>query len=150
MMKTTMLTKEQALKRRKWYVIDAKDQILGRLSVEVANLLRGKNRPDFTPNQDCGDFVIVINAGQIRLSGNKAENERWYRHSGYVGGLKSRTGKEMIEKKPVEFIRKAVKGMLPKNNSLSLQLMHKLFVYENDNHKHQAQEPIIYRLNGQN
>ncbi|MDQ0513935.1 large subunit ribosomal protein L13 [Mycoplasmoides fastidiosum] len=149
-MKTTMLTKEQALKRRKWYVIDAKDQILGRLSVEVANLLRGKNRPDFTPNQDCGDFVIVINAGQIRLSGNKAENERWYRHSGYVGGLKSRTGKEMIEKKPVEFIRKAVKGMLPKNNSLSLQLMHKLFVYENDNHKHQAQEPIIYRLNGQN
>ncbi|WP_391592172.1 LSU ribosomal protein L13p (L13Ae) [[Mycoplasma] cavipharyngis] len=145
-MKTTMLKKATALNRRKWYVIDAKDQILGRLSVQVANLLRGKNRPDFTPNQDCGDFVIVINAKQIRLSANKADKERWYRHSGYVGGLKSRTGREAIEKKSVELIRKSVKGMLPKNNSLSLQLMHKLFVYEDDTHKHQAQNPVILEL----
>lgn len=145
-MKTTMLKKEEALAARKWYIIDAKDQILGRLSVQIANLLRGKNKPNFTPNQDCGDFVIVINSKHVRLSGNKAKNELWYRHSGYVGGLKSRTGKEMIDKYSIKLFRDSVHGMLPKNNSLSLQLMHKLFVYEDQNHKHDAQVPITYKL----
>lgn len=145
-MKTTMLTKEAALQRRKWYIIDAKDQVLGRLVVEVANLLRGKNRPDFTPNQDCGDFVIIINANQVKLTGNKAKNERWYRHSGYVGGIKSRSGKEMIEKYPDQLIHRAVKGMLPKNNALSRALMHKLHVYANSEHQHHAQNPIEYHL----
>lgn len=145
-MKTTMLTKEQGLARRKWYLIDATDLVLGRLSVSIANLLRGKNSPDFTPNQDCGHFVIVINANKVRLTGNKALNERWYLHSGYVGGIKSRTGKEMIEQKSVELIRRSVQGMLPKNNALSRALMHKLFVYESDSHKHQAQNPMVYTI----
>lgn len=141
-----MLKKAEALAGRKWYIVDAKDQILGRLAVQLANLLRGKNKPAFTPNQDCGDFVVVINAKHVRLSGNKAKNEKWYRHSGYVSGLKSRTGREMIDGYSVDLIRDAVRGMLPKNNSLSLQLMHKLFVYEDENHKHGAQTPQVYKL----
>lgn len=141
-----MLKKEESRQRRKWYLIDAKEQILGKLAVQIANLLRGKNRLDFTPNQDCGDFVIVINADQVKLSGNKADKERWYWHSGYIGGIKSRTGKEMIAKKSVKLIRRSVKGMLPKNNALSHALMKKLHVYEGVEHKHDAQTPISYQL----
>ncbi|GCE63430.1 50S ribosomal protein L13 [Candidatus Mycoplasma haematohominis] len=146
-MKTTQITREEGLKRRVWYVIDAKDQILGRMCVHIANLLRGKNKPDFTPNQDCGDFVVVINASKVRLTGDKADKEIWYRHSGYPGGLKSRKGKEMIEKYSDKLVHKAVKGMLPKNKTLSHTLLHKLHVYPDAEYKkHEAQKPINYQI----
>lgn len=145
-MKTTMLTREDGLKRRKWYLIDVENQILGDVAVQIANLLRGKQRHDFTPNQDCGDFVIVVNANKIRLSGNKGLKEKWYWHSGYVGGIKYRTGAEMIATKPVQLIRRAVWGMMPKNNALSRALLKKLYVYQGPNHPNQAQNPITYQL----
>ncbi len=141
MQKSTMLKKATAIANRKWFLIDATDLILGRLSVQVANILRGKNKPTFTPNVDCGDFVVIINAKKIQLSGNKKETEIWYDNSHYIGGLRSRSGKEMIEKYPVELIRRSVKGMLPQNR-LSRQIIRKLYIYPNDTHKHEAQKPI--------
>ena len=145
MQKSTMLKKEAAIAARKWYVVDATDLVLGRLSVQVADILRGKNKPNWTPNVDGGDFVIIVNADKIRLTGNKAEREIWYNNSGYIGGLRARTGKEMLEKYPVELIRRSVKGMLPQNK-LSRQIITKLFIYEGPNHKHQAQQPIQLEL----
>lgn len=140
MQKSTMLKKEAAQKNRKWYVIDATDMVLGRLSVKVADVLRGKNKPTWTPNVDCGDFVIVVNAKKIVLSGNKAETETWYNSSHYIGGLRARKGKEMLEKYPVELIRRSVKGMLPVNR-LSRQIIKKLYIYEDEQHPHVAQNP---------
>lgn len=145
MQKTTFVKNEQALMNKKWYIIDATDQILGRLSVEVANLLRGKNKPDFTPNVDCGDNVIIINSDKIKLSSNKDEREFWYTHSGYIGGLRKRSGKEMIQKYSDELIYEAVEGMLPKNR-LSRKLIKKLHIYKKDVHKHEAQKPVKYEL----
>lgn len=145
MQKTTFVKNEQALMNKKWYIIDATDQILGRLSVEVANLLRGKNKPDFTPNVDCGDHVIIINSDKIKLSSNKDEREFWYNHSGYIGGLRKRSGKEMIQKYSDELIYEAIEGMLPKNR-LSRQIMKKLHIYKKDSHKHEAQKPVKYEL----
>lgn len=145
MQKTTFVKNEQALMNKKWYIIDATDQILGRLSVEVANLLRGKNKPDFTPNVDCGDYVIIINSDKIKLSSNKDEREFWYNHSGYIGGLRKRSGKEMIQKYSDELIYEAIEGMLPKNR-LSRQIMKKLHIYKKDSHKHEAQKPVKYEL----
>lgn len=145
MQKTTFVKNEQALMNKKWYIIDATDQILGRLSVEVANLLRGKNKPDFTPNVDCGDNVIIINSDKIKLSSNKDEREFWYNHSGYIGGLRKRSGKEMIQKYSDELIYEAIEGMLPKNR-LSRQLIKKLHIYKKETHKHEAQKPIKYEL----
>lgn len=145
MQKTTFVKNEQALMNKKWYIIDATDQILGRLSVEVANLLRGKNKPDFTPNVDCGDNVIIINSDKIKLSSNKDEKEFWYNHSGYIGGLRKRSGKEMIQKYSDELIYEAIEGMLPKNR-LSRQLIKKLHIYKKDIHKHEAQKPVKYEL----
>lgn len=145
MQKTTFVKNEQALMNKKWYIIDATDQILGRLSVEVANLLRGKNKPDFTPNVDCGDNVIIINSDKIKLSSNKDEKEFWYNHSGYIGGLRKRSGKEMIQKYSDELIYEAIEGMLPKNR-LSRKLIKKLHIYKKDVHKHEAQKPIKYEL----
>lgn len=140
MQKSTMLKKEAAQSARKWYVIDATDMVLGRLSVKVADILRGKNKPTWTPNVDCGDFVIVVNAKKIVLSGNKAETETWYNSSHYIGGLRARKGKEMLEKYPVELIRRSIKGMLPVNR-LSRQIIKKLYIYEGDQHPHSAQTP---------
>lgn len=140
MQKSTMLKKEAAQSARKWYVIDATDMVLGRLSVKVADILRGKNKPTWTPNVDCGDFVIVVNAKKIVLSGNKAETETWYNSSHYIGGLRARKGKEMLEKYPIELIRRSVKGMLPVNR-LSRQIIKKLYIYEGDQHPHTAQAP---------
>lgn len=140
MQKSTMLKKEAAQSARKWYVIDATDMVLGRLSVKVADILRGKNKPTWTPNVDCGDFVIVVNAKKIVLSGNKAETETWYNSSHYIGGLRARKGKEMLEKYPIELIRRSVKGMLPVNR-LSRQIIKKLYIYEGDQHPHTAQTP---------
>lgn len=145
MQKSTMLKKDAAQKARNWYVVDATDLILGRLSVQLADILRGKNKPTWTPNVDGGDFVIVVNAQNICLSGNKAENEIWYNSSHYIGGLRARKGKEMLAKYPVELIRRSVKGMLPQNR-LSRQIIKKLFIYEGENHPHAAQSPQVLNL----
>lgn len=149
MQKSTMIKKETAQQARQWYVVDATDLVLGRLSVKLADILRGKNKSTWTPNVDCGDFVIVINAKKIRLTGNKAENEIWYNSSHYIGGLRARKGKEMISKYPIELIHRSVKGMLPQNR-LSRQIIKKLFVYENDSHPHAAQTPQVLNFKKDN
>ena len=125
---------------RKWYVVDAEGQTLGRLASEVAKVLRGKNKPTYTPHIDTGDYVIVINAEKIKVSGNKLNDKVYYRHSDYVGGLKSVTLKEALQKNPVFVIEHAVKGMLPKG-PLGRQMGKKLFVYAGPEHKQQAQQP---------
>ncbi len=145
MQKSTMQTKEKALQERQWYIIDATDLILGRLSVKLADVLRGKNKPTFTPNVDCGDYIIVINANKVKLSGNKAEREIWYNHSHYLGGLRARTGNEMINKYSDELIRRSVKGMLPKNK-LSRRIITKLYIYKGAEHKHEAQTPKALKI----
>ncbi len=124
----------------KWYVVDASDLILGRLASVVAARLRGKHNPLFTPHVDTGDFVIVINAEKIRLTGKKWTQKVYHRHTGYIGGLKTTSAKELLEKRPEELIRRAVKGMLPKNR-LGSQLYTKLKVYTGGDHPHQAQTP---------
>ncbi|MCP4372469.1 MAG: 50S ribosomal protein L13 [Deltaproteobacteria bacterium] len=126
----------------KWWFVDAKDQILGRLATRIASRLRGKHNPLFTPHADTGDWVVVINADKIVLTGKKMEKKNYYRHSGYIGSLKTTTAKELIEKKPEDLIRFAVKGMLPKNR-LGRKLFKKLKVYAGDKHPHQAQMPEI-------
>jgi large subunit ribosomal protein L13 len=130
---------------RKWYVVDAKDAVLGRLASRVATYIRGKNKPVFTPNVDTGDFIIVINAKQIKLTGRKLSDKVYYHHSGYIGGIKSRTAKEILEKNPEELIHKAVWGMLPKNR-LGRAMIKKLKVYSGAEHPHKAQQPEILSL----
>jgi len=125
---------------RKWYVVDAKDAVLGKLATKVATYLRGKNKPVFTPNVDTGDFIIVINAEKIRLTGKKVTDKVYYHHSGYIGGIKAQTAKELLEKKPETIIEKAVWGMLPKNR-LGRAMIKKLKVYAGDTHPHEAQQP---------
>lgn len=137
-MKTYMQKKEEVV--RKWYVIDAEGKTLGRLATQIATILRGKNKPTYTPHVDCGDNVIIINASKIKLTGNKLDNKIYYNHSRYTGGLRERTAKEMLEKYPVEMVERAVKGMLPKGR-LGRQMIKKLFVYESNEHPHQAQKP---------
>jgi large subunit ribosomal protein L13 len=124
----------------KWYVVDASDLILGRLATVVAARLRGKHNPLFTPHTDTGDFVIVVNAEKIRLTGKKWTQKLYHHHTGYIGGLKTASAKELLEKRPEELIRRAVKGMLPKNR-LGSQLFTKLKVYAGGDHPHQAQTP---------
>ena len=142
-MKTFMEKKENV--DRKWYVIDAEGVALGRLATKVATVLKGKNKATYTPHVDCGDFVIVINAEKVKLTGNKLNDKMYYNHSGYVGGLRERNAKTMIEKYPEEMIERAVKGMLPKN-SLGAQMYKKLFVYAGLEHKQQAQKPIELKV----
>ncbi len=125
---------------QKWYVVDAKGAVLGRLATQVAQRLRGKHNPHFTPHVDTGDWVIVINADKITLSGRKMDQKVYYRHSGYIGNLKEITAKELLEKKPEALVRYAVKGMLPKNK-LGRQLFKKLKVYAGETHPHEAQQP---------
>ncbi len=127
---------------RKWYLVDAKDIVLGKLAVKVAVHLRGKNKPVFTPNSDTGDFIIVINAEKIKLTGNKVNDKVYYHHSGYIGGIKAKTAKELLENKPETIIEKAVWGMLPKNR-LGRAMIKKLKVYRGAEHPHQAQAPVI-------
>lgn len=130
---------------RKWYVVDATDKTLGRLSTEIAMRLRGKHKPIYTPHVDCGDYIIVINAEKVKLTGNK-ENQKVYRHhTGYMGGLRERSYKEMLAKHPERIIEKAVKGMLPKN-TLGRQMYTKLKVYAGAEHNHQAQKPEVLEL----
>jgi large subunit ribosomal protein L13 len=127
---------------RKWYVVDAKDAVLGRLAVKIATCLRGKNKPVFTPNVDTGDFVIVINAEKVRLTGKKLTDKVYYHHSGYIGGIKAKTAKEMMEETPERILEKAVWGMLPKNR-LGRTMIRKLKVYRGTEHPHKAQSPEI-------
>jgi large subunit ribosomal protein L13 len=127
-------------RERNWLVVDASGQTLGRLATQIADVLRGKRKPEYTPHCDVGDFVIVVNAEKIAVTGNKREEKRYYRHSGYPGGLRSRTLEDMLERQPEEVIRKAVKGMLPRNRLARRQLA-KLKVYAGPEHPHAAQKP---------
>ena len=127
---------------RKWYVVDAADQTLGRLTSQVAAILRGKNKPTFTPNVDTGDYVIVINADKIKVTGKKMDQKIYYSHSDYVGGMKETTLREMMNKKPEKVIELAVKGMLPKG-PLGRQMIKKLHVYAGAEHGHEAQKPEV-------
>lgn len=145
-MRTTYMAKPNGVER-KWYLIDAEGQTLGRLASEVASILRGKNKPEFTPHVDTGDHVIIINAEKIKLTGNKLNGKIYYRHSGHPGGLKQQTAGEMLQKRPERMIELAVKGMLPKN-TLGRQQGMKLHVYAGSEHKHQAQKPEVYELRG--
>jgi large subunit ribosomal protein L13 len=125
---------------RAWYVFDAEAQTLGRLATQIAGVLRGKGKPAYTPHVDTGDFVVVVNAEKIRVTGNKLDQKIYYRHSGYPGGLRERTLREQLDRRPEEVLRKAVKGMLPKNKLASAQLR-KLKIYAGPNHPHEAQTP---------
>jgi len=132
---------------RKWYVVDAKGKPLGRVASQVAAILRGKHKPQFTPHVDTGDFVIVINASEVELTGKKATKKIYYRHSGYPGGLKATTAGDMRNNRPERMIELAVKGMLPKN-SLGRKQFKKLKVYAGPEHPHQAQNPEVWELRG--
>jgi large subunit ribosomal protein L13 len=134
------MNKEEALSQRQWYVIDARGRILGRMATEIAKVLRGKHKPYYTPNQDAGDFVIVVNAREIKLTGAKLDQKIYYRHTEYPGGIRERTAAQMLEEKPEELVMLAVKGMLPKNR-LSRKLVTKLKVYPGPEHPHDAQKP---------
>ncbi|TET93091.1 MAG: 50S ribosomal protein L13 [Desulfobacteraceae bacterium] len=135
----TFVAKEHEIEK-KWYLVDAREKVLGRLASEIATVLRGKKKPIFTPHMDAGDYVVVINAEKIILTGNKVEKKIYYHHSGYVGGLKETTAKEMLLKRPENLIKFAVKGMLPKN-SLGRRQLTKLKIYAGQDHPHQAQKP---------
>jgi len=142
--KTFNLKREEI--KRKWYVVDATDKILGRLSTEIAKKLRGKDKPTFTPHVDCGDFIIIINAEKIKVKGgNKLEDKKYYRHSGYVGNLKVTSLEEMLEKNPEFVIKNAVRGMIP-HNTLGRIVLRKLKVYSGPDHPHKAQNPEIIDL----
>jgi large subunit ribosomal protein L13 len=137
--KTTKSAKEQDI-QRDWYVIDAQGLTLGRLATRVATILRGKNKPLYTPHVDCGDYVIVVNAEKVHVTGQKMTQKKYYRHSGYPGGLKEVTLRDQLQKFPNRVIEAAVRGMLPKNR-LGRQMFKKLKVYAGPNHPHQAQQP---------
>ena len=139
-MKTYMPNPQQV--ERKWYVVDAEGQTLGRMCSEIAKVLRGKNKPIFTPHEDTGDYVIVVNAEKIVVSGKKLDQKVYYHHSDYVGGMKETTLKEMLAKHPDRVVELGVKGMLPKG-PLGRQMYKKLFVYAGPDHKHEAQQPEI-------
>ena len=139
-MKTYMPNPAQV--ERKWYVVDAEGQTLGRLASEVAKVLRGKNKAIFTPHADCGDYVIVVNADKIKVTGKKLDQKMYYHHSDYVGGMKETTLKEMLSKHPERVVEHAVKGMLPKG-PLGREMYTKLFVYAGPDHKHAAQKPEV-------
>lgn len=142
-MKSFMQKKENV--DRKWYIVDAENQTLGRLATKVATVLRGKHKVTYTPHVDCGDYVIVINANKIKLTGNKMADKMYYNHSGFPGGLRERNAQTMIEKYPEEMVERAIKGMLP-HNSLGAKMYKKLFVYADANHKHEAQKPEILKI----
>ncbi|OMF23717.1 50S ribosomal protein L13 [Paenibacillus sp. FSL H8-0548] len=145
-MRTTYMAKSTEVER-KWFVVDAEGKTLGRLASEVAALIRGKHKPTFTPHVDTGDFVVVINAEKIHLTGNKMSDKIYYRHSMYTGGLKATPAQEMIKTKPERVIELAVHGMLPKNR-LGNKMKLKLKVYAGAEHPHQAQNPEVYELRG--
>jgi large subunit ribosomal protein L13 len=130
---------------REWYLVDAEGKTLGRLATQIADTLRGKRKPQYTPHVDTGDFVVVVNAEKILVTGNKLDQKRYYRHSGYPGGIRSRTLREQLERRPTEVLRVAVKGMLPKNR-LARQQITKLKIYAGPEHPHEAQNPKALEL----
>ncbi|MCG6905090.1 MAG: 50S ribosomal protein L13 [Desulfobacteraceae bacterium] len=141
-MKKYTYSAKRADNQEKWYVVNAQDAVLGRLATSVAARLRGKHNPLFTPHADTGDWIVVVNADKIRLTGRKWDQKNYYRHSGYMGGLKTITARKLLEKRPEDLIRFAVKGMLPKNR-LGRQLFKKLKVYAGSQHPHEAQQPEV-------
>ena len=138
-MKTYQAKKEEV--EHQWYLVDAEGKVLGRLASELAKILRGKNKPIYTPHVDTGDFVIVVNAGKVALTGKKLKDKIYYHHTGYPGGIREMNAEKLLAKKPTEMIRIAVKGMLPKN-SLGRQMFQKLKVYAGAKHPHEAQKPV--------
>ncbi len=138
-MKTYQAKKEEL--NPQWYLVDAKGKVLGRLATELAKILKGKNKPTYTPHMDTGDFVILVNAGKVILTGKKMKDKVYYHHTGHPGGIKEINAEKLLAKKPTEMIRMAVRGMLPKN-SLGRQMLRKLKVYPGPNHPHEAQKPI--------
>ena len=144
MQRQTTIAKANEI-QRKWYVIDATDKPLGRLASQVAQVLIGKNKPIWTPNVDCGDYVIIVNAEKVSLSGDKLNNKKYYNVSGFPGGLRTRTAKEMVERYPVEMLERCVHGMVPKGR-LGGQIEKKLFVYAGPEHKQEAQKPEVLEL----
>ena len=141
---TSYMQKKETVER-KWYVIDAEGKSLGRVATLAATYLRGKNKPTYTPHIDCGDYIIIINAQKVNLTGNKLENKMYYNHSQYQGGLRERNAKTMREEYPEEMVERAVKGMLP-HNRLGRQMYKKLFVYAGAEHKQQAQKPEVLEV----
>ena len=142
-MKSYMQKKETV--ERNWYVIDATDIALGRLATKAATMLRGKHKATYTPNIDCGDYIIITNASKVKLTGDKLNKKLYYNHCGYTGGLRTRTAKEMVSKYPVEMVETAIRGMLP-NGRLGRQMYKKLFVYEGETHPHMAQKPVVVEV----
>lgn len=142
-MNTFMQSKETVT--RNWYVIDAKNIPLGRVAAKAASMLRGKHKVTYTPHVDCGDNIIIVNAKEVLLTGNKLEDKKYYNHSRYAGGLRTRTAKEMVNNYPVEMVERAVTGMLP-HNRLGRQMAKKLFVYAEAEHPHMAQKPVEIKV----
>jgi large subunit ribosomal protein L13 len=142
----TFMANENTIKRE-WFVVDAAGKRLGRLATEVATVLRGKHKPTYTPHVDCGDYVIIVNADKIELTGNKWEDKKYYTHSNYPGGLKEKSAEVLMQEKPTRMVELAVKGMLPKTK-LGNQMYKKLFVYAGPEHKHSAQKPVVMELKG--
>ena len=142
-MKTYQAKKEEV--EHRWFLVNAEGKILGRLATELAKILKGKTKPTYTPHTDTGDFVVIINAGKLVLTGKKMQDKKYYRHTGYPGGIRETTAEKLLASKPTELIRRAVKGMLPKN-SLGRQMLRKLKVYAGPGHPHEAQKPIPIEL----
>ena len=142
--KTISANKETVTKE--WLLIDAENEVLGRLATKVATILRGKNKSNYTPHVDCGDVVVIINADKIRLTGNKWDQKQYVRHTGYPGGQRHTSAREMMARKPLFMVEKAVKGMLPKNK-LGSELFRNLYVYAGSEHPHEAQQPKLVNLN---
>jgi large subunit ribosomal protein L13 len=142
-MKTYQTKKEEA--EHRWYVVNADGRVLGRLATELAKILRGKNKPSFTPHVDTGDCVVVVNAAKVVLTGKKMKDKKYYHHTGYPGGIRETNAEKLLAKKPTEMIRIAVKGMLPKN-SLGRQMLRKLKVYAGPSHPHEAQKPVPFEI----
>lgn len=141
--KTKSAKKETVV--RKWYIVDGEGEVVGRLASRIASVLRGKHKPSYTPHVDTGDYVIVVNADKVRFTGSKWDQKEYITFSGYPGGQKSRTARETLDKKPIDIIENAVRGMLPKN-SLGRQMFKKLFVYTGEEHPHQAQQPEDFKF----
>ena len=147
-MKTTLSAKPSTIKRD-WYLIDATDLVLGRMASQIATILRGKNKTSYTPHMDCGDYVVVINADKVALTGKKLENKKYFHHTGYIGGIKGITAAKLMEKKPEDVIYKAVEHMITRNK-LGRQMMTKLRIYAGSEHPHTAQNPIVLDIAAKN
>lgn len=141
-MKTNFLSKEVALESRKWFLVDVQDQVVGRVATKIAAILQGKTNAEYCPHNDCGGFVVVVNAEQVKFSGQKLSDKKYYRHTGYVGGLREETAAELLERDPKAVIYKAVKGMMPRTH-LGRHQLTKLKIYSGSEHPHTAQQPSV-------